>query len=69
MRLAGVYFYAATICITIVNDDGPRWLYLLVLLFVWNAVKFLWIGPVSLLLLLRSRTRGQGNGCLSAAGK
>lgn len=55
MLLAGVYFYAAAICTTIVNDDGPRWLYLLVLLFVWNAFKFLWIGPVSLVLLIHHR--------------
>lgn len=55
MLLAIVYFYAAAICTTIINDDGPGWLYLLVLLFVWNAFKFLWIGPVSLVLLVRAR--------------
>ena len=55
MLLAGVYFYAAAICTTIINDGGPGWLYLLVLLFVWNAFKFLWIGPVSFVQLVRSR--------------
>ena len=53
MLLAAVYFYAAAICTTIINDGGPGWLYLLVLLFVWNAFKFLWIGPVTLAYLLR----------------
>ena len=55
MLLAVPYFYAAAICTTIINDSGPGWLYLPVLIFVWNALKFLWIGPVSLALLARAR--------------
>ena len=55
MLLAVPYFYAAAICTTIINDGGPGWLYLLVLLFVWNAFKFLWIGPVSLVQLIHVR--------------
>jgi len=51
MLLTVPYFYAVAICTTIINDDGPGWLYLPVLLFVWNAFKFLWIGPVSLVQL------------------
>jgi hypothetical protein len=31
--------------------------YLLVLLFIWNALKFLIMGPVSLVLLTRARVR------------
>ncbi|AZS40112.1 hypothetical protein CVS54_01435 [Microbacterium oxydans] len=69
MLLAVPYLYAAAICTTIINDDGPGWLYLPVLLFIWNAFKFLWIGPVSLLLLLRSRTRGRRESCLSEVSK
>lgn len=53
MLLAVLYLYAAATCTTIINDDGPGWLYLLVLLFVWNAFKFIWIGPVSLVFLVR----------------
>ena len=64
MLLAGVYFYAAEICTTIINDGGPGWLYLLVLLFVWNAFKFLWIGPVSLLLMASNHSRAK-NACLN----
>lgn len=59
MLLAGVYFYAAAICTTIINGGGPGWLYLLVLLFVWNAFKFLWIGPVSVVQLASARARSR----------
>ena len=58
MLLAVPYFYAAAICTTIINDSGPRWLYLPVLIFVWDAFKFLWIGPVSLVLLVATRAHG-----------
>ena len=69
MLLAVGYFYSASICTTIINDGGPGWLYLLVLLFVWNALKFLRIGPVSLLLMPTSRTRGCREDCLSEGAK
>ncbi len=36
------------------------WLNILVILFIWNAMKFLWIGPVSLVLLAHVRTRERG---------
>ena len=55
MLLAGVYFYAAATCTTIINGGGPGWLHLLILLFVWNAFKFLWIGPTSVALLAGAR--------------
>ncbi|UTT60543.1 hypothetical protein [Cellulosimicrobium cellulans] len=41
----------------IIDGGGPRWLYLLVLLCVWNAFKFLWTGPVSVIQLVRLRTK------------
>lgn len=65
MLLSVPYLYAAAICTTIINDDGPGWLYLLVLLFVWNALKFLWIGPVSLLLMVRSSHSRAEGACLN----
>lgn len=55
MLLAGPYLYAASICTTILDNGGPGWLNLLVLLFIWNALKMLWIGPISLVLLARAR--------------
>jgi len=62
MLLGVAYFYAAAICTTIINDGGPGWLYLVVLLFVWNAFKFLWIGPVSIVHLVRSRRQERVGG-------
>lgn len=63
MLLAVPYLYGAAICTTIINGGGPDWLYLLVLLFVWNAFKFLWIGPVSLVHLVRRRRQERVGGC------
>jgi len=57
MLLAAPYLLAASICTSIIEDGGPGWLNLLVLLFIWNALKFLVMGPVSLALLLRIRVR------------
>lgn len=55
MLLAVPYFLAANYCITLIEDGGPGWLNLLVLLFCWNALKFLIMGPVSLVFLARAR--------------
>lgn len=57
MLLAVPYFLAANYCITLIEDGGPGWLNLLVLLFCWNALKFLIIGPVSVVLLVRARVQ------------
>lgn len=62
MLLAGIYFCAAAICTAIINDGAPGWLRPLVLLSVWNAFKFLWIGPVSLVQLVRSRLQERVGG-------
>lgn len=48
--LAVVFFYAAAICTTILNHDGPGWLNALVILFTWNGFKMLRIDPVTLVL-------------------
>ena len=53
--LGGSYVYATAICYTIINNGGPGWLNLLVFLFGWNALKFMWIGPVSLSVLVYVR--------------
>ncbi|WP_313536454.1 sulfate permease [Arsenicicoccus bolidensis] len=68
MLLAVPYLYAAAICTTIINDGGPGWLYLLVLLFVRNAFKLLWIGPVSLVQLIRVRRNELGSRPLALLG-
>ena len=55
MLFAAPYLLTASICTSIIEDGGPGWLNLLVLLLIWNALKFIWIGPVSLVLLVRVR--------------
>lgn len=47
MLLAVACLLAASICTNLIADGGPGWLNLLVLLFIWNAFKFLIMGPVS----------------------
>ena len=55
MLLAGPYLLAAVLCVGWIERGGPGWLNLLVLLFLWNAIKFVVVGPVSLLWLARVR--------------
>ena len=50
VSLAAVFFYAAAICTTILNHEGPGWLNALVILFTWNGFKMLRIDPVTLVL-------------------
>ena len=57
MLLAAPYLLAASTCTNLIADGGPGWLNLLVLLFLWNTLKFILIGPVSLVLLIRARLR------------
>lgn len=55
MLIGVAYFYAAAISTTLIDRGGPAWLTVLVLLFIWNGLKFAWIGPVSLITLIRVR--------------
>ncbi len=57
MLLAAPYLLAASICTNLIADGAPSWLNLLVILFIWNALKFLIMGPVSLVLLARVRVQ------------
>lgn len=57
MLLAAPYLYAAAICRELIEDGGPGWLHLLVILFIWNTFKMLWIGPTSLIMLILARRR------------
>lgn len=58
--LAAPYLLAASICTNLLANGGPGWLNLVVILFIWNALKFLIMGPVSLVLLLRVRIHEAG---------
>ena len=55
MLLAVPYLIAASACSAWIANGGPGWANLLVLLFVWNALKFIIMGPISLMLLARVR--------------
>ena len=55
MTLALPYLLAASTFTTLIADGDPGWLNLLVLLCLWNAMKFIVMGPVSLIQLARVR--------------
>jgi hypothetical protein len=57
MLLAAPYLLIASICTNAVANGGPGWLHLVVLWAVWNSMKFIIMGPVSVLLLVRARTQ------------
>jgi hypothetical protein len=57
MLVAGPYLLAAAVCANAVKVGGPGWLNLVVILFTWNSLKFLFIGPSSSALLIRARLR------------
>lgn len=55
--LAGPYLAVAFWCTTLIENGSPGWLHLVVLLCIWNALKMVAVGPVSVVLLLRARAR------------
>ena len=55
MLLAVPYLGVAYWCTTLLDAGGPGWLNLVVLLCVWSGLKMLWLGPVSLILLIRAK--------------
>lgn len=55
MLLAVPYLLAASTFTTLIADGGPGWLNILVLLCLWNTMKFIIMGPISLILLARIR--------------
>ena len=57
MLLAVPYFAAAYWLTTLLANGAAGWLNLLVLLCVWSAFKMLWLGPISIVLLLHVRAR------------
>ena len=57
MLLAAPYLCVAYLLSGLIDADGPGWLHLLVLVCIWNAMKFVFMGPVSVVLLARARAR------------
>lgn len=55
MLIAVPYLLGAWLLTVWIADGGPGWLNLLVLLFIWNALKFFVNGPITLIALIRAR--------------
>jgi len=55
MLIAMPYLLGAWLLTVWIADGGPGWLNLLVLLFIWNALKFLVNSPITLIALIRAR--------------
>lgn len=53
MLLAFPYLYAASLVTTLINDGASKWLYVVFLVCVWNALKFIVNGVVCVGLLVR----------------
>lgn len=60
MLLAAPYLLIANICTTLIADGGAGWLHVVVLWSIWNAMKFIIMGPASLVLLVRARVQEAG---------
>ena len=57
MLITGPYLLAAALCTELIAQGAPDWVNLLVLLSLWNAAKFAFAGPVSLIWLIHVRAR------------
>lgn len=55
MALGAAYIFAAAMCTTLIDRGASEWLYLAFGLLLWNGLKFLVFGPLSLVLLIRAR--------------
>ncbi|MFT4083906.1 MAG: sulfate permease [Nocardioides sp.] len=53
--LVPAYLYGGSIAITLIERGGPGWLNLVVLILIWDALKFAVMAPVSIALLVRTR--------------
>lgn len=55
MLVAGAYLVIAAGLVQWIADGGPGWVNVVVLVCLWNALKFVVNGPVTVVLLLRVR--------------
>ena len=53
--LAIPYLFAASISTALIDGGASRWLYVVALVCIWNALKFIVIGPISVVMLLRCK--------------
>jgi len=62
MLLAVPYIAVAYWLTMLIEAGGPGWLYLGVFVCLWSAFKMLWVGPVSVVLLVKARSRERRSG-------
>lgn len=55
MLLAIPYLFAASTCTALIDGGASRWLYVVALVCIWNALKFIAIGPICVALLVPQR--------------
>lgn len=55
MLTGAVYLFAAGVCTVLLDDGGPGWLNLLVLLFIYNSCKLVLHGLAMLVSSARTR--------------
>ena len=53
--LVPTYLYAASLTTTLIEQGAPGWLNLVVLVLIWDALKFAVMAPVSVAVLVRGR--------------
>jgi hypothetical protein len=61
MMLGAAYLLASVALGALIRDGGAGWLNVLVLLCIWDGVKFVAFGPLSVLTLVRVRIRERRN--------
>lgn len=62
------YLFAMIVCISVIERGGPGCLNVLVLLFAWNALKFVVTAALSPMLMLRRALVGRTSSAVPRAG-
>ena len=55
MLLAIPYLYAASLLTALIDGGASKWLFAFTVILIWDAFKFIAMGPVSIVTLLRVR--------------
>ena len=55
MLLAIPYLYAASLLTALIDGGASKWLFAFTVILIWDAYKFIAMGPVSIVTLLRVR--------------
>jgi hypothetical protein len=55
MLLGGAYLFATTLLTSWLHHDAPAWFNVFVFFGIWNGLKFIAFGPISVILLTRAR--------------